>query len=254
MRSAQITVSHNETTGDATFTVNNTALNPSYSNNIDVDLSTRPSDAFRGWFRKKITGYIISTDLVGDGPDNGFDGQYAGHCTPRKTAERPLLGLRGRRQHWDATKFVPKWRATGASFAYTKNVDGETTDQAGNPVRPIALAFDWHSYGRRETPQRDLHRGAQCASGSSAPADGPRSTGHLYRADGKWDLTALSPQPPVFIEFNGRIAAKGREFKQSGRHPLILRYVHALLPRGSGRPVGRAGCCAGSIHRAKPNP
>jgi iron complex outermembrane receptor protein len=64
-------------------TIGNPALGPQYSKNIDLSLQyyLQPAGVVSvGYFRKDIKDYIVTTNIgtVGVGPDNGFEGSYAG--------------------------------------------------------------------------------------------------------------------------------------------------------------------------------
>lgn len=66
-----------------TVTVPNPALGPQYARNVDLSLQYYfPAAGVLsvGYFRKDIRDYIVTTNIgtVGAGPDNGFDGSYAG--------------------------------------------------------------------------------------------------------------------------------------------------------------------------------
>ena len=68
-----------------TITIGNPALKPQQSKNWDVTLEYyfEPSGSFTvGWFHKDTRDYIvnnIANDVVAAGPDNGYNGQYAGY-------------------------------------------------------------------------------------------------------------------------------------------------------------------------------
>jgi TonB-dependent receptor len=77
----------NETPNDSarTITVNNPALKPQYAKNWDASLEYyfKPIGLLSvGWFHKTITDYIVAGmdgGTVGAGPDNGYNGEYAGY-------------------------------------------------------------------------------------------------------------------------------------------------------------------------------
>lgn len=75
------TVSHTSTPG--TVTQNNPGLKPQYSENYDVSLEYyfEPAGLFSvGYFHKDVTDFIArNLTQIGTGPDNGFNGDYAGY-------------------------------------------------------------------------------------------------------------------------------------------------------------------------------
>lgn len=228
-------VTFNEATGVGRVTVNNTALEPSYANNIDLglELFTRPSGTVSvGWFRKKITGYVISEeDIVGDGPGNGFGGEYAGYdlLTQENGGTGRFEGFEvaGRQQLAGYLKFLPEYaRNLGVFFSYTKNTKGETTDLAGRPVLPTAPNyFEWFaSYGvSYETPRRRFYLEARATLFPESLSTRPTANdlrGTYISATEKWDLTARYRFSRRYsLEFNARniFAEKGREFVSGGR-------------------------------------
>jgi TonB-dependent receptor len=76
------TVSYNTTTGFGQVSRNNPSLQPNYSRNYDVSAEyyLEPAGVFSvGWFHKDVRDFIAQlSDIVPEGPGNGFDGQYAG--------------------------------------------------------------------------------------------------------------------------------------------------------------------------------
>ena len=67
-----------------TATVNNTALEPQYSDNFDLALEyyfTPAGLLSAGVFLKELSSFIFTSDVgyISDGPDNGFGGNYAGY-------------------------------------------------------------------------------------------------------------------------------------------------------------------------------
>jgi len=72
-----------------TVSINNVAVIPQHSNNLDLALEyyTKPSGSISvGWFRKSIHDYIQrSTDTVDFGTDNGFNGAYGGYTLSTQT-------------------------------------------------------------------------------------------------------------------------------------------------------------------------
>jgi iron complex outermembrane recepter protein len=73
-------------TASGTVTVGNPKLKPATANNVDfrLDYAFAQSGFITArWFKKDIHDYIGSSvrsgTLIGEGPDNGFDGQYVGY-------------------------------------------------------------------------------------------------------------------------------------------------------------------------------
>lgn len=67
-----------------TVSARNPGIGPQYAENIDLSLEYyfRPAGMVSaGYFKKDIKDYIITTQVgvVGDGPNNGFDGLYSGY-------------------------------------------------------------------------------------------------------------------------------------------------------------------------------
>jgi TonB-dependent receptor len=228
-------VTFNQATGEGQISINNTALQPSYSNNIDIglELFTRPSGTLSvGWFQKKIAGYVISEEsIVGDGPDNGFGGEYAGYelLTQENGGTGRFAGFEvaGRQQLSGYLKFLPDYaRRLGVFFSYTRNTKGETTDQNGRPVLPTAPNyFEWFaSYGMSyETPRRGFYIEARATVFPESLSTRPTANdlrGTYIAATEKWDLTARYRFSRRYaLEFNARniFAEKGREFRSGGR-------------------------------------
>ena len=76
------TVSYNTTTGFGQVSRNSPGLKPNYSENYDVSAEyyLEPAGVFSvGWFHKDVRDFITQLrDVIPEGPNNGFDGQYAG--------------------------------------------------------------------------------------------------------------------------------------------------------------------------------
>ncbi len=67
-----------------TVTISNPSLKPQYAENFDLSLEYyfEPVGQLSvGWFRKDLEDFIVSTTagIVGTGPDNGFNGEFAGY-------------------------------------------------------------------------------------------------------------------------------------------------------------------------------
>ncbi len=158
----------NDTATIPSVTVNNTGLLPTYSRNFDLQLElyTRPAGTVTvGWFRKKITNYIINeVTTIEPGEDNGFEGQYAGYVlnTQDNGGRGDFEGLevslrQGLRPY---LKFAPEllqgWEVFGG---YNKNTKGQAPNRAGIVTMPLAPNFyDWNAnWGLNySTPRRLL--------------------------------------------------------------------------------------------------
>jgi TonB-dependent receptor len=117
----------NTTINDDTLrvTVNNPELKPQYSHNYDVtaEYYFRPQGMVSvGVFRKKISDYIYTDSgrIIGDGPDNGFDGEYAGYglTTQANGGYAKIEGLEISYQQ--QLGFLPGWmKGFGVSANFT---------------------------------------------------------------------------------------------------------------------------------------
>jgi TonB-dependent receptor len=222
------TVTVNETTGQGRVSIANTALQPAFSNNLDLglELFTRPSGTLSlGYFEKKIAGYILTDEsIVPDGPGNGFNGDYAGYdlITQENGGSGRFAGweLAGRQQLAPWLKFMPDYaRNFGVFFSYTRNTRAAITDLAGDSVTPTAPSyFDWFaSYGvSYETARRQFYVEARATVFPRSLSTRPTATdrrGTYIAATEKWDLTARYRFSRRYaLEFNVRnlTAEKGR--------------------------------------------
>lgn len=148
----------NDTANPGTVTVNNNALSPTYSRNVDVQFEyyTKPAGKITiGWFQKKITNYIINEQVtIAPGDDNGFDGAYAGYLL--NTQDNGGTGRFGGfefsanqslRPH---LTFLPEIVRGWDVFAnYTKFYEGEAPNRTGVITTPTAPNFyKWNAnYG-----------------------------------------------------------------------------------------------------------
>ena len=137
----------NETINETaqTLTVNNPNLLPQYGRNWDATLEYyfEPVGSVSvGWFHKKITDYIVAgteAGTVGTGPDNGYNGEYAGF-TRLTSGNAGTATIRG----WEFTyqqqfTFLPGlFKGLGASANYTlidtKGDFGGTTTRSTDEV------------------------------------------------------------------------------------------------------------------------
>ena len=135
-------------------TASNPELRPQYSNNYDVSVEYY----FRGQgmvsvgaFRKKIEDYIESdsSQLVGPGPNNGFDGQYEGYTlvTQRNTGFAEVEGLEFSYQQ--QLGFLPGWaRGFGVQANFTKlNSQGPNRQLSGFLDRTANAGLSFRGFG-----------------------------------------------------------------------------------------------------------
>jgi len=124
-----------------TITVSNPELKPQYSNNWDLtaEYYFRPQGMISiGAFQKKITDYIAtdSSQFVGTGQDNGFDGQYVGYriTTARNNGFAVIKGLEASYQQ--QLVFLPGWaKGLGIYANVTKlKTHGENSSFTTGPV------------------------------------------------------------------------------------------------------------------------
>ena len=121
--------------------VNSPGLRPPYSSTLDVQLEfyTRPAGTFSlGWFRKRITNYIINeVTTIEPGDDNGFEGQYAGYVlnTQDNGGRGEFEGLEAslRRGLRPQLSFLPETLPGWVCPLYTPDATDQPTDgsQAG---------------------------------------------------------------------------------------------------------------------------
>lgn len=225
----------NDTATIPFVSVNNAALEPTYSNNIDLgmELYTRPSGSLSiGWFSKKITNYIINDiTTIEAGDDNGFDGQYVGYelRTQENGGEGRFAGVEiaGRQQLQGYLKFLPEVaRNWGMFFGYTKNYEGEAPDRSGRVVKPIAPAFfDWFAnYGiNYQTPRRAFYIEARTTIFPEAVTTLPSATDlrpiYLARKQ-RWDMTVryrYSHRYAIELNVGNVFDVPSRELVRGGR-------------------------------------
>lgn len=109
-----------------TVTISNPDLKPQYAENWDIGLEyyfEPVGQVSVGWFRKDISDFItnIAGGIVGTGPDNGFNGDYAGYEI-RTTANGGLAKVDGWEFNYQQQfTFLPGfWRGLSFSANYTK--------------------------------------------------------------------------------------------------------------------------------------
>jgi iron complex outermembrane recepter protein len=126
-------LSINDTT--LVLTANNPALKPQYSDNFDivVEYYFEPVGLVSaGVFQKELDNFVFTTaTTVGTGPNNGFDGQYAGYelRTPGNGGGARVRGVEaGYRQQFT---FLPGWLQGFGAFANFTWLETEGTYSAG---------------------------------------------------------------------------------------------------------------------------
>jgi iron complex outermembrane receptor protein len=139
----------NETT--QILTVNNPGLGPYTATNWDATLEYyfEPVGSLTvGWFHKDIRDFIITSDVgtIGDGPDNGFGGQYSGW-----TERTSINGGNAVAQGWEFAysqqfTFLPGLlKGLSASFNYTWITTHGTRDGALYLTRREVAGFIPHA-------------------------------------------------------------------------------------------------------------
>ncbi|MSU50820.1 MAG: TonB-dependent receptor [Opitutus sp.] len=150
----------NDTVNDDTMrvTVSNPNLKPQYGNNYDLtaEYYFRPQGAVSvGAFRKKIKDYIFtdSSQVIGNGTDNGFDGQYAGYglTTQANGGSAQIEGLEFSYQQ--QLTFLPGWaRGFGFSANFTSlKTEGNNSSLAGfvNKSGNVGLSYRGRGFDLR---------------------------------------------------------------------------------------------------------
>ncbi len=226
----------NDTATIPSVTVNNTGLLPTYSSNLDVQLEfyTRPAGTFSlGWFRKRITNYIINeVTTIEPGDDNGFEGQYAGYVLNtqdnggRGDFEGFEASLRqGLRPH---LTFLPEtlrgWEVFGG---YNRNTRGQAPNRAGVITKPLAPNFyDWNAnWGvNYTTPRRLLRFEVRTTLFPRAITTAPTATDlrPVYESSHqRWDVNVrwqISPTYQVELTGSNLTNDSWRNFYQGGRN------------------------------------
>jgi len=132
----------------------NPELRPQYSDNYDLSaeyyFKSQGMVSF-GVFRKKIEDYIQSdsSQFVGGGPDNGFDGQYEGYTlvTTINTGFAKIEGYEFSYQQ--QLSFLPGWaRGFGVQANFTKlNTEGPNREVAGFVDETANVGLSWRGRG-----------------------------------------------------------------------------------------------------------
>lgn len=180
----------NDTVNEATqsVTVSNPDLKPQYSNNYDLSAEYyfKPQGMISmGVFKKKIKEYIAtdSSQFVGGGPNNGFNGQYEGFrlTTSYNSGDATIEGFEvGYQQQ---LTFLPGWaKGFGVFTNFTKlrthgNNSSFTTGPVASAGGTIAgflntsgnLGISYRGYGFDIRPQA-VYRGQYLVSNSTDPS------------------------------------------------------------------------------------
>jgi TonB-dependent receptor len=134
-----------------TVAINNVGIIPQHSNNLDLSLElyTKPSGTVTvGWFRKSIHDYIQrSVESIDAGPDNGFNGAYAGYLltTQTNTGNARFEGFEAsaRQQLGSYTKWL---RGVEVYGNFTRNYRAEGSFGTTSITRPLNYAA-WSAAG-----------------------------------------------------------------------------------------------------------
>ena len=114
---------------------NNTGLEPQRANNFDVSFEYyyEPSGLISvGAFYKDISNFIFSDSFIlGDGPNNGFNGDYAGYLfeTKRNGGEAKVKGLEF--SFNQQLTFLPSWARGFSVYATYTVIDAEGNYNTG---------------------------------------------------------------------------------------------------------------------------
>ena len=146
----------NNTVNDDTqrVTASNPGLKPQYSNNYDLSAEYYfPSQGMvsAGAFRKKIKDYIRTDtgQIIGGGPNNGFDGQYEGYTltTQVNAGAAQIDGLEVAFQQ--QLVMLPGWaKGFGVNANFTKlNTKGQNRRLTGFVDRTANGGISWRGYG-----------------------------------------------------------------------------------------------------------
>ncbi len=157
------TVSYDSTTGLGTVAQGNSALKPNATKNYDLsaEFYFEPSGVLSaGWFHKDIKNFAASiSKIIPDGPNNGFDGEYAGFNLTTKTnlGGAKIDGLEF--NYNQQFRYLPKPFNGLSVFAnYTHlRTEGQYADGARELARfvpetyNIGVTFDWRKFQLRTT-------------------------------------------------------------------------------------------------------
>ena len=160
----------NDTASPPTVSVNNIALLPTYSQNLDVQLEYYTAAAgtlTAGWFRKKINNYLINdVTFIPPGADNGFDGLYATYqLNTQDNGGNGLfegVELSARQPLKPYLKIMPEAiQGFEVLASYTKSYKGEAPNRQGIVTKPTIANnyYDWYAnYGiSYATPARTFY-------------------------------------------------------------------------------------------------
>jgi iron complex outermembrane receptor protein len=141
----------NDTVTPVTISVNNNALTPQYSTNIDLafEYYTQQAGKFTfGWFDKRIKDYILTSQtILGPDTDTGFEDDFA----PGTVVNTQSNGGNGRFQGVELSvsqplqpylnRLPPVLRGWDVFGNYTKNYKGEAPNRNGVITVPTAPNF-----------------------------------------------------------------------------------------------------------------
>jgi len=124
-------------------TANNPALEPQTADNFDlsVEYYLRPAGMISaGVFLKELKNFIFTQayGVIPSGPDNGFDGDYAGYTLTTKV-NGGYAKIRGLELSFmQQFTFLPGWWSGWGAFANFTKLDAEGHYNAGNSIAPAA--------------------------------------------------------------------------------------------------------------------
>jgi iron complex outermembrane recepter protein len=226
----------NDTANPQTITVTNSGLLPTYSNNLDAgfDYYPTPNSAITvGWFRKKITNYIITETIQNLQPNDpsGLGEFFSGYnlTTQDNGGTGRFEGLElSLRQDLQTVQRIPAaLRGLGFLANYTKSYKAEAPNRNGVLTVPVAPNFyEWSaSYGiSYNSPSRTYYAQIRTTIQPSAVntyANGTTETRNTYEArHQRWDFTLRYRFNKNYaIEFVGSniFEDPSRKFIQGGR-------------------------------------
>ena len=120
-----------------TVSANNPSLKPQTSDNFDVSVEyyVRPAGVISaGGFVKELKNFIFTQTgaTIGNGPDNGFDGDYAGYILTTK-ANGGSAKIKGFELNFSQQfTFLPGWLAGFGAFANYTKLSAEGNYNTGN--------------------------------------------------------------------------------------------------------------------------
>ena len=223
-----------------TVTAGNPALRPQMSKNIDLKLEyyTKEGGLFSiGAYQKKITDYIgpaiRAGNLIGDGPGNGFDGQYAGYelIQSNNLGDATLKGA-----EFDVRQrltFLPgafKGLAARANYTYlqTNGRFAGTTDLSNGQVAGFiprsynfGLTYNYGKFGA----SYDVNYTGKFPVGYSLTSPG---SGNVYRDSVTWQNVGVTyqyrPGLTLYVNLNNLEQDGMRQYVYTSTRTSLDRY------------------------------